>query len=119
MNERTPLPPDVAVDDAPRALHEAEDGLCRHALPGSRLADEGDGLASIDLKRHPPDGVHLSGAGVELHPEVAHFEQARSGDGGITGIQGGGDGRVGHVPAPAVAAAALANRLSRCWGSTT
>ncbi len=67
---------DLALRDlAGRHVEDAHDGLGGDRLAGARLAEHGEGLARAHAVVDAVDCLGHAVAGVELHVEVAHFEE--------------------------------------------
>ena len=67
--------PDLAGDVRGLAVEQAHDGHARHALAGTRLAHDRQGLAPEDVVGELVDGLELAVLGRELDLEVADLQE--------------------------------------------
>src|ERR687889_1884704 len=61
----------LAACDPPWRLDQAENGVARHALAGTGLADEPQNTAAADLEADAVDGLQNAGPGLELRLKVS------------------------------------------------
>jgi hypothetical protein len=67
---------DDAIDDfAGRVGDQAQNGHGAHRLAAARLADDGDGLAFVDIIGNAVDRLHDPGGGSELGTKILNVEQ--------------------------------------------
>jgi len=73
--EISPLEQDLAADDPPRPRDEPHDAQGGHRLAASRLPDDAQGLAGMELERDSVNGLYHPFSRCELRPQVADLEQ--------------------------------------------
>ena len=61
----------------PRIAQQAQDGKCRHALAGTALANDGEGLTSLHLQRHAIHRPHQTPVGAERDRQAGDVEKRR------------------------------------------
>ena len=74
---------------------ETHDGLGGDALPGSRFADDAQGLAAVHRKGHPPDGLHHTISGWNDTCKILYLEQCHLVPSLVSDVPGAVDGEQG------------------------
>src|SRR6266508_2058514 len=75
LAEVAAVPTNLAADDAARLLQQPDDRVGRHRFSRSRLTDQSDHFAFVDVEVNPVDHPQLAAADEEGGAQTAYLEE--------------------------------------------